>query len=473
MVAACAVIQGPLPRGARVRPSLSFVSTLKENMQKKSYILGGGVTGLAAGIASGLPVFEAAESPGGICSSYYVRPGGNQRLAQAPQDGEAYRFEIGGGHWIFGGDPMVLRFIRSLAPVKSYTRRSSVYFRQTDRYVPFPLQNHLRAMDTETAGQALCEMTRPGNGWMTMKEWLECNFGPTLCRQFFFPFHDMYTVGLYTEIAPQDAYKSPVSLAVAIQGAFRQAAPVGYNVTYVYPMEGLNALAHRMAGCCNICYGKKAVAIDLDNKEVTFADGSKVQYQSLLSTLPLNRMMEMSKLSVDARPDPYTSVLVLNIGAVRGERCPEDHWLYNPDTRAAFYRVGFYSNVDRSFLPTSAQRNGERVSIYVEKGYVGGVKPSEREVADYAKAVVCELQEWDFIGAAEVVDPTWIDVAYTWSWPGSTWKEKAIRALEQHDIYQVGRYGRWIFQGIADSIKDGFFAGASMKTCDLRNYAHR
>jgi len=33
------------------------------------------MTGLAAGIASGLPVYEAGERPGGICSSYYVRPG--------------------------------------------------------------------------------------------------------------------------------------------------------------------------------------------------------------------------------------------------------------------------------------------------------------------------------------------------------------------------------------------------------------
>ena len=40
-----------------------------------SYILGGGITGLAAGLSSGLPVLEAAPEPGGICSSYYVRPG--------------------------------------------------------------------------------------------------------------------------------------------------------------------------------------------------------------------------------------------------------------------------------------------------------------------------------------------------------------------------------------------------------------
>jgi len=431
-------------------------------MHKDIFILGGGVTGLAAGLASGLPVVEAAEGPGGICCSYYIRPDGSERLTQAPANGEAYRFEIGGGHWIFGGDPVIQRFLRELTPVRTYTRRSSVYFRERDVYVPYPLQNHLRALGPEVAGQALAEMARAPGTWTTMKDWLGAYFGPTLCKLFFYPFHELYTAGLYAQIAPQDAYKSPVSLPTAIQGAFHQPKEVGYNVTYIYPIEGLNVLAQRMASRSDLRYGKKVIRIDVARKEIAFADGSGTHYEALLSTLPLNKMMELTGLSVDARPDPYTSVLVLNLGAVRGPRCPDDHWLYNPDTTSGFHRVGFYSNVDRSFLPASARERGDRVSIYVEKGYAGGQKPSDRQVADYSDAVVRELQDWGFIGAAEVVDPTWIEVAYTWAWPGSRWRELAMRALEGHDIYPIGRYARWVFQGISDSIKDGFFAGCGM-----------
>jgi len=188
---------------------------------------------------------------------------------------------------------------------------------------------------------------------------------------------------------------------------------------------------------------------------------------TLLSTLPLNKMMTMTGLKVEAKQDPYTSCLVLNIGALRGERCPDDHWLYNMNTKSGFHRVGFYSNVDRSFLPTSFRPQNEAVSIYVERAFVGGgQKPSEQEIADYCKSVVAELQEWGFISEAQVVDPTWIDVAYTWSYPNSRWKQQAMAKLEEHGIFQVGRYGRWIFQGIADSIKDGFYTGASFKDVD-------
>jgi hypothetical protein len=74
---------------------------------------------------------------------------------------------------------------------------------------------------------------------------------------------------------------------------------------------------------------------------------------------------------------------------------------------------------------------------------------------------VDELHEWGFIGRVEALHPTWIDVAYTWSWPGSRWATEALAMLEDKNIYQIGRYGRWRFQGIADSIRDGFAAGSS------------
>jgi protoporphyrinogen oxidase len=437
--------------------------------KERKYILGGGMTGLAAGISSGLPVFEAATHPGGICSSYYIRPGEKKRLLQAPADDEAYRFEIGGGHWIFGGDPTVLHFINKLAPTRSYARRSAVYFAEEDQYVPYPLQNHLRYLGNGSVAQALQELTQAQNGsFATMKEWLEKSFGPTLCDLFFYPFHDLYTAGLYDRIAPQDAYKSPVSLAQVIQGAFDEAQAVGYNVTFVYPENGLNDLAQRMAAQCDVRYGHQVTDIDLASQTLTFSDGRTAVYDTLLSTLPLNRMMEMSGLTTNAKPDPYTAVLVLNIGATRGPNCPDDHWLYNPDARSGFHRVGFYSNVDRAFLPASDRAANGRVSIYIERAYVGGESsPTPDEVNRYAADVVAELQAWGYITEAEVVDPTWIDVAYTWSWPGSRWKQEALQKLEQHGIYQVGRYGRWIFQGIADSIRDGFFAGASLKDAEV------
>ena len=428
-----------------------------------SFILGAGMTGLAAGLASGLPVFEASDAPGGICSSYYIRPGEKKRLHKLPDDGEAYRFEIGGGHWIFGGEPSIHRFINSQVSLKSYVRHSSVYFQDRDLYVPYPLQNHLRFLDKETIVQALAEMAEHQGTFKSMKEWMAKSFGPTLCELFFYPFHELYTAGLYDRIAPQDAYKSPVDLRLAIRGALDEAPAVGYNVTFVYPADDLNTLARRMASQCKMSYDKQVERIDFQGKEIMFADGTTKFYDQLISTLPLNKIMEITGLTVEQESDPCTSVIVLNIGAVREGRCPDQHWLYNTNTNSGFHRVGFYSNVDHSFLPKSAQTDGDRVSIYVERAYADGEKPTEEEIRQYGDMVVKELQQWGYIGDAEVVDPTWIEVAYTWNWPNSGWINEASKKLEEHGIYQVGRYARWSFQGIADSIREGFHAGISFR----------
>jgi protoporphyrinogen oxidase len=435
---------------------------------EQTFILGAGMTGLAAGMASGLSVLEAAAHPGGICCSYYLAPGSDQPLAQVPDDDGAYRFEHGGGHWLFGGDPAILRFIASLGPVTRYERRSSVYFPATRRYVPYPIQNHLRSLDHPSIVAALGEMARPQGPVSTMADWLVASFGHTLSRMFFAPFHDLYTAGLYTEIAPQDAYKSPVDLSLALRGAFAATGAVGYNTTFVYPQGGLDLLARRMAEHCRVAFEHRVVRIDVEERVITLADGTTRAYQDLLSTLPLNRVMEMAGLSAVATPDPFTSVLVVNLGCIKGEACPDDHWLYLPHSEGGFHRVGFYSNVNASFLPASARAAGGRVSLYVERSFRGGERPSHAAIEEYCTQVVEELRDWGFIEGAEAVHPTWIDVAYTWSWPGSRWMAEALRMLEDKGIYQIGRYGRWRFQGIADSIRDGFMAGSSFRTFPTR-----
>jgi len=88
-------------------------------------------------------------------------------------------------------------------------------------------------------------------------------------------------------------------------------------------------------------------------------------------------------------------------------------------------------------------------------------------VEDYTNKVVEELKAWGYLDNAEIVDPTWIDVAYTWSWPGSSWKQEALACLHDRDVMMVGRYARWVFQGIADSLRDGLFVGSTLRTEDL------
>ncbi|MCM8813591.1 MAG: FAD-dependent oxidoreductase [Candidatus Omnitrophica bacterium] len=420
-------------------------------MEKQAaIILGAGITGLSAGIASQREIYEAQDIAGGICASYYIGADGRKSFSAPGTD--AYRFELGGGHWIFGGDPAVTAVIGRYTRLQRYERKSAVYFPGMDRYVPYPIQNHLYYLPSQIRDNALRDILRSEGGpASTLAEWLESNFGRTLCELFFFPFHALYTANLYTQIAPQDQFKSPVDKDLIMQGAEQPTPAIGYNATFAYPERGMDDLIRQMAQQCAVHFNKKLVRLAVADKDAFFDDGSAVRYAKMISTAPLNKLLELAGLSVGTAA-PYTSVLVFNIGARKGRRCPADHWLYIPASKSGFHRVGFYSNVDRSFVPSRAE---DRVSIYVEKAYPGGQKPTAAEIDAVGNSTIAELQAWGFIDAVDVIDPTWIDVAYTWEYPRSPWKQKAIELLAQHDIRVTGRYGAWRFQGIMDSVRDG------------------
>lgn len=439
------------------------VNPTRSRDTQQDYILGAGVTGLAAGMTSGLPILEAAQHIGGICASYYMTADG-ERYAEACSP-ECYRFEIGGGHWIFGGHHDVIHFIDKLSPTKSYRRRSSILFKAENQYVNYPIQENLRCFEPAFRARALIDMLGTSRPWVNnLKDWLTDSFGESLCEKFFYPFHELYTAGLYSQIAPQDTYKSPLTLQRAISGAFCDTDQIGYNTSFIYPQRGLDDLARQMAAGCQIQYQRRVTRIDIQKRKLYFQDKTCLNYRQLISTLPLNRMIELAAVRLPEQADPYTSVLVINLGAVRGEACPEDHWVYLPHSDAGFHRVGFYSNVDSHFLPVSHRKKNDRVSLYVERSFLGGQKPTPNEISRYCAQVVTELQTWGFIKAVEVLDTHWIEVAYTWSYPNSGWKQMALERLRQHDIIQVGRYGRWHFQGIADSIRDGMVMGEYFKS---------
>lgn len=422
----------------------------------KTFILGAGITGLCAGLKTGYKIFESKKAPGGLCLSYYIKPHGKMRLSAQPGDYNAYRFEVGGGHWIFGADKNILRFLGKFCTLKKYIRRSAIYFSKQNLYVPYPLQNNLRYLPEEIKQKALKEiLNKPDAKPNTLKDWLQLNFGKTLCGLFFFPFHEVYTAGLFKKISPQDFFKTPADVSRVLKGAQVQVGQVGYNTEFVYPEEGLNILTKNIAGQCNISYQKEAVRIDTKNRIIYFKDKTSVCYDKLISTLPLNEMVKMADIKIKEKADPYTSVLALNLGAVKGRRCPGEHWLYIPDSISGFHRVGFYSNVDVSFLPKPFRKDERHTGIYVERAYANGKKPSISTIRNYISSVIKELQGWGFIEKVEVADAVWIDVAYTWLRPGSEWRKIAINALKKHNIHQIGRYGRWKFQGVAESVKEG------------------
>ena len=352
----------------------------------RSIILGAGVTGLAAGFKTGFPIYEASDKPGGICRSY---------------ERDGFEFSVGGGHWIFGD----IGEVKNLVELNTYERRAGIYYNHT---FPYPFQTCAEQNFTHNRG--------------SMKSWMLKNFGKAECNLFFNPFNEKYTAGFYDDIVPVDKYKSP------------PAGGKGFCPVFYDPVDGLNALIDAMAAKCDIKYDSRAVRINLKGKFIEFND-TVVPYDKLISTIPLDEMMNMCGQPCDL---PYSSVVALNIGATADVNTPKEHWLYVPFCKSGFYRVGVYSNI----------RPNKNVSMWVEIA----TKPP-KNIIDIG-AVIDELKSWRFIGDVITSDYTFIEHAYTWNRTLKE-RERCLNWLKEHDIISIGRYGKWKFQGIAESIADG------------------
>lgn len=417
-------------------------------MRRDVVILGAGISGLAAAYATRGVAYEAEETVGGLCCSYRCRPSG---VRVRDDDAHGYRFEVGGGHWIFERSERLDAFLERFGRPRTYSRRAAVRLNRLGVTLPYPLQHHVGDLPPDLRRHIDSDPPPVGEP-RSMRDWLEWQYGRTLCDTFFHPFHEAYTAGLYARLAPQDPHKSPQRRGV---GAARD---VGYNVSFRYPEVGLGRVVEGLAREARIALGHRATSVDLRERVVHFENGAAAPYETLISTIPLHRFLSLAGVLVDVPEDPWTSLLVINLGAARGPRCPRDHWVYLDSTTSGFHRIGFYSNVDESFLPPS-RRGGNYVSAYVERAFAAGQRCDGESRRRYVAAVIEELRDWQFIDDVEVVDESWVETAYTWSWIDSDWRRRALAALANHGVHAVGRFGRWHFQGIGASFEEGLATG--------------
>lgn len=119
------------------------------------------------------------------------------------------------------------------------------------------------------------------------------------------------------------------------------------------------------------------------------------------------------------------------------------------------HRVGFYSHVDRSFLPARYRTRDDVVAIYAERSFPADASLDDAARAKIAAEIIDELKEWNFIKEAITADASYTNPAYTWSRRGSSWAQQAMQQLAQCGIIQIGRYGAWRFQGMMESFEQG------------------
>ncbi len=315
---------------------------------RRVVVLGAGLTGLSAayhlakrGVTAA--VFEACETPGGACRTLCS---------------EGFRFDLTGHllHLSRDDSGALLDELGVRGRLRRHRRRAGIALAGT--VTPYPIQIHTYRLPAELRRDCLLGFVEarlaggdeePGD----FARWVLTRFGEGFARHFFFPYNrKLFRVDpaeLTTEWVGR--YVPRPELADVVDGAFGlYRHPVGYNATFLYPRLGgiqvlPDALAGRVAG---VRLATAVRAISLAEREVELDSGERVAWDNLVATAPLSRL---AAITVDLPPEAreaashLRAVGVVNLNlAVRGPAPRREHWIYVPEERLPFYRVGIPSN---------------------------------------------------------------------------------------------------------------------------------
>ena len=398
-------------------------------------IIGAGISGLSAGQAlqGDFVILEKSCTLGGLSGQY--RAGG-------------FAFDHGGHYFHFQDKPEIRRHVEAIRSFRCFQRNSKVFLQ--GRFLPYSLQYHLAGLPAQQREPILAEILAaadksPSAPGQNLERFLLAHFGPSLVRLFFAPYMEkFYNRPLAAMIAGMDKGSIPVPRKEdVLAGALRRRpGSEGYNSVFYYPSGSLQAFIddYGQPLAKRIRRQEEVIAIEPARKQVITRGGS-YRYDSLISTMPLKQL-----LGIMTPPPPFPrqrllhlSTLVVN--AVLARRRRRFHWLYLPEKRFPFYRVGYYP----------AART---VTVYLEKTMAADSPLDTRQVR---REALFTLRETGMLAGAEELlfhDLKRIPVSYVVfdrEWPRLV--PAVLEHLRRQDIHSIGRYGSWNYTSMSDDIR--------------------
>lgn len=419
-------------------------------------ILGAGPTGLSAAYhleQAGFHdyrIFEKEDATGGLCRSVY-------------QDGFTFDYT---GHLLHINDPYFKSFLASLVEQEelvSIQRRSYVY--SEEQYTHYPYQMNLHGLPIDTITECIEGYINRKNtkNPKTFLDWVMQNFGAGFAKHFFVPYQTKIFAYDITKISASwtGRFVPQTNLKQILAGALqpKESESIGYNAQFFYPNTGgiqfwVDRLAKKIK---NKIHTNHAVTkIDAKNNIVHFANGAFEHYDTLISTIPLDFLLKnLEEPSSSTIQKAHTkllcnSVINFNLG-IKGN-ISDKHWIYFPESKYPFYRIGFPHN----FSPHMAPQGHS--SLYGEFAYLpqnsGDKEALTNKAISLAKKVL-NFENSDIV-TTKILDIKHAYVLYTF------WREKNLPYLLDHleslNIHSIGRYGAWKYSSMQEAILDGKIA---------------
>lgn len=326
----------------------------------------------------------------------------------------------------------------------------TTYIKYKEKLIDFPFQKNIHQLSKEELIDCLYDLFAVDEQtYSNFKEMLYVKFGKSIAEKFLIPYNSkLYACDLNTLDKDAMGRFFPYAGKEEIVKNFKCKENRSYNATFVYPKSG--AIAYINSIKSYIDEGKiklscEVRSIDTMRRQVETASGEIIHYDRLISTIPFPTLLKNAKISFDECVYNWNQVLVFNLGFDTKGKDTQSHWVYFPEPKYCFYRVGFYSNILSS----------DRMSLYVELGFKKDevVCPEEwldRVLADLKEADIIDVKQQLVDYQSIIMNPAYVhinseslaDVSDRKKWLGD------------NGIYSIGRYGSWTYCSIEDNIKE-------------------
>jgi protoporphyrinogen oxidase len=290
-------------------------------------------------------------------------------------------------------------------------------------------------------------------------EYVRLHFGEGIARHFIVPYNTkLWGVSPAEVTADWTQRFVPVpDIAQIVDGAlgFSREA-MGYNASFLYPSEGgIETLARAMARRLDrdrFLFNTRPRQLNVAERWIEFGT-ERVRFEHLVTSLALP---DLVALTVDApatvrsaaRRLRCSPLRYINVGLDVPEPLNGNHWIYLPESRFPFYRVGSASNALPGLAPAG------RSSLYVELANDQEVPESDivRALSDFLKEIGSIQDDRQLLFAAFRTHP-WGYVIFDRHCAKA--RQHILDWYGERGVLSIGRYGAWTYNSMEDAILDG------------------
>lgn len=407
----------------------------------KYLIIGAGISGLTfANYADGdYLIIEKEDEVGGYCRTIKKKD---------------YVWDYAGHFFHFSTEEFKKKFLDSVSPddIKYKDKNTKIIYK--DALVDYPFQTNIHQLDKQEFIDCLYDLfhREEKEDYDSFLDMLYGKFGKSIVEKFLRPYNEkLYAVDLTT--LDKDAmgrFFPYADIPAIIDNMKANKDSTSYNNSFLYPKDGAGSfiqILYDSLDSSKVLLSHKVVKIDNESKKAELDDGSKITYEYLINTSPLNHFLDYfdgEEFKSLQEALSYNKVLVFNLGFNKKSKYTEEHWMYIPDKNVNFYRIGFYDNI----------LDADKLSMYIEIGYGKNDVITEEDVEKQLNLTLENLHKLGIIDdeteleehSTIIMDPAYVHI--------NTETEKRIQEFKEREagnnIYTIGRYGAWTYCSMED-----------------------